>query len=495
MSKARQSPESLVTDVPVLPGFRLASLPKTRRRQPKGLGATEVLIIEEAGLPPREVNLRGGASYNVGRSSSCAIHIHADEYVSRIHGQITFNARSNEWLYFDLKSSNGSLLNGKLVKEGVALKPRDVVSLGIQRKTQLHVVGSGSGNRAPDEVPFTSAAWKDIEDGIEKAIRRSDPVVIIGPSGAGKASIARRIHQGRQLSAHLEGEFVPVNCERLPAESSWLKELFIGSSPLEVGGPAKKGVLELAENGTLYLEAIESMPERAQTFLIDLLDTRGDLEGLTRGTVSRLRIIYSCRRPLAKTGLKRELIERLMAGQQLLVPPLGERREDISAFVSLFARNFRIAHGKRVEMTLGADQLLRSYPWPGEVRELQSVMHQLLQDVVHRADAGAGNSPPVITEQDVRDQLNRRMMALGENDVDKAPHRSSPTSAFVRTADGRLEPVHLGEKKPARALSKQDIANALAATGNNVSRASALLGIARNTLKEKMKRFRILPVD
>lgn len=478
----RTKPSSVPTRVgPVRPPPELTEEPPR---------PVEMVVLEEAGYAGREFPLRPGSAYTIGRASSSSIPVMVDDHVSRAHAMLRYDDRDGAWRFRDLGSSNGSLRNGRPVIDEVTLRPGDVLTLGLGSHTKLHVVGVKPGFSASEVVPFTSKSALEIEECIAKAAKRSQSVVIIGPSGSGKTAIAKRIHEASRAfpeKSGVKGEFFPVNCGRLPVEVGWLSEFFFGTD--STAGRQKPGLLEQAAGGTLFLDDVDAMPAAAQTFLLDVFETQGTISILSgeRKPVPKFRIIYASKVPLLQTKLRKDFVHRMVEGLQLVIPPLRTRKGDISAFVSLFARNFNITKGKRVEITMDAQYILDSYLWPGEVRELESVVHMLLVDAAERTADGPEGIPLVITEQDVRDQLNRRITALGEEPAEKPMQKSSKTMSFTRAADGTLVPVL--PPRSARALTREDVESALAQSDGNLEKARRILGIARNTLVSKMKKF------
>jgi len=167
-------------------------------------------------------------------------------------------------------------------------------------------------------------------------------------------------------------------------------------------------------------------------------------------------------------------VQRLLDGMQISLPSLRNRPEDIPAYLARFAGNFARTRGQRPGWSPGALELLNSYPWPGEVRELQAVAHLILTEAVERLEDNP-TAPFEIGESDVHAVLAARVQALGGSVKNRqAPIKPTPASAPL---------------KPSRALTREDLIEALAQHGGNIERAARALGIVRNTLKAKLRQF------
>ncbi len=201
-------------------------------------------------------------------------------------------------------------------------------------------------------------------------------VLITGSSGTGKEVLARTIHG---LSPRVDRAFVPVDCHAIP-ETLLESELFGHKRGAFTGAVSdKRGIVEQADNGTLFLDEIGNLPASIQAKLLRFLQDRkfrrvGDHE---EHTVS-VRVISATNsnlRALVERGVFREDLFYRLSVIHLELPPLCERKEDISALVHHFIRKFNV--GYHVE-GIRPDCLARltSYAWPGNVRELENVIER-----------------------------------------------------------------------------------------------------------------------
>lgn len=436
------------------------------------------VILDEPGHPAREFALRPGYTYLVGRGSRADLLVLADDEVSRTHGSLHF--ADGAWRYRDLNSASGSFLGTTKVTSEVLLTDGVVVSLG--QRTTLHAITAPT-TKADDEPAFASKSWGALRAAVEKAGRRAQTVLLIGPSGVGKTTHAREIHERSRLEPHrtqVTGAFIPVNCAGLPNDPVWLASLFKGQVKGSFTGALdREGLLTAAANGTLFLDEIESLAEHGQGFLLDILDRQGDAAPLGHSPrdareVPRFRLIAATKVPLSESKLRPDLVQRLLDGMQVALPSLRDRPEDIPAYLARFARNFARTRGQRPAWSPKALALLNHYPWPGEVRELQAVAHLLLTETVERLEESP-SAPFEVSEADVHAVLAARIHAFG--------------GALGSRAETFEQPSSGPSLKPSRALTRDDLIAALAKHDGNIERTARALGIVRNTLKAKLRQY------
>jgi DNA-binding NtrC family response regulator len=283
---------------------------------------------------------------------------------------------------------------------------------------------------------------------IELAARNDDaPVLIFGETGTGKGFVARRIHE---LSARRAAPFVEVNCASLSA-TFFESELFGHErGAFTDAKQAKRGLLEVAGRGTVFLDEIGEMTPDVQPKLLKVIEEHTFRRlGGTAELSSAARVIGANHQPLAEAVESRRFRADLFYRLQVLtltLPPLRERRDDIPALArSLLPRGARLSDA-------GASALL-AYPWPGNIRELKNALWRasILADGAeigpeHLALWNGGTAPPVA----------------------HSPPTSVPTLAEAE---------------------RRAIQAALSVTRGNKVRAAELLGIARSTLTEKLKRY------
>jgi transcriptional regulator with PAS, ATPase and Fis domain len=260
---------------------------------------------------------------------------------------------------------------------------------------------------------------------IEEVAPSDSTVLVTGESGSGKEVVAREIHAASRRALRA---LVVVNCAGLP-EALLESELF-GHVRGSFSGAFrdKLGKLELAHEGTVFLDEIGDMSPRMQGLLMRFVETGeiqrvGSDDGLKRAQV---RIVAATNRNVhelvAEGGLRQDLFYRLNV-VHLEVPPLRERREDIAALVTYFLGQLRRANGTSARaIAPEAIEALQVYSWPGNVRELQNTVERMLVrshgDVIDVADlpveilaASHGEKRPVCERRrTIVDDLFARML-------------------------------------------------------------------------------------
>jgi len=303
----------------------------------------------------------------------------------------------------------------------------------------------------------TSRAMREVYAQIDAAARSTVPVAVVGETGSGKELVARAIHAASARSA---GPFVPVNAGALP-EGMLESELFGHAKGAFTGALAdREGRLASASGGTLLLDEIETISTRAQVQLLRVLDDGVVVPlGADRGRTVDVRLITSSNADLEaelrRGAIREDFYHRIMV-LPIRVPPLRERREDISLLASHFLRAAaaRMGAGVATIPSRTLDQML-AYDWPGNVRELRNAVERM---AITARDGEAGPFEP-----------DRR--------PDAERHLALPGGA------GRLR----GELER---VEREAIAAALAQHGSMTAAAKAL-GISRRALYERLHRYGI----
>ncbi len=289
-------------------------------------------------------------------------------------------------------------------------------------------------------------------------IAQTDATVLItGESGTGKELAARAIHN---ISPRRDQAFVTVNCAALPetlAESLLFghrKGAFTGADT------AQQGLIRSAEGGTLFLDEIGELPLAMQAKLLRFLESGEIIPiGDTRPTRVNVRILAATHRDLyamaAEKRFREDLYYRLMV-VPVELPPLRQRKEDIELLGQHFFDHFARQHGLPA-CTLGKSALkqLAQYPWPGNVRQLRN-MCERLSILLAGQEIQAQNLPPEM----------QRPVATGH-------------TGFTLPEGG----IQLEQ------LERDLLFQALERTQNNKSHAARLLGISRDALNYRVKKY------
>ncbi|HNR34553.1 MAG TPA: sigma-54 dependent transcriptional regulator [Candidatus Hydrogenedentes bacterium] len=225
-----------------------------------------------------------------------------------------------------------------------------------------------------------SRAMRDLYAQIEAVARVDAPVLIFGETGAGKELVARAIHQ---QSARSDKPFVPVNAGGLP-ETMLESELFGHVRGAFTGADADRdGKLITAAGGSLLLDEIESISERAQVQLLRVIED-GLVQPLGRDLPRKadVRLIAASKADLAeqvRLGRMREDFYHRIAVLTISVPSLRERTEDIPLLTALFLKQASMRYGMEIPQ-IPEDTLkeMLHHPWPGNVRELRNVVERMM---------------------------------------------------------------------------------------------------------------------
>lgn len=262
-----------------------------------------------------------------------------------------------------------------------------------------------------EEIIGASAPIKKVLQAVEKVAGTDATVLVTGETGTGKELVARAIHN---LSQRKHGVLIKVNCAAIPAgliES----ELFGHEKGAFTGALARKvGRFELADKATIFLDEVGEIPMELQTKLLRVLQ-EGEFErlGSTRTMKVDVRVIAATNRDLEKEvrdgRFRSDLYYRLNVFP-IALPALRDRIQDIPLLVSYFVKKFASRMGKSIESVSGsAMQQLKSYIWPGNIRELEHVIERAVilnqgpelkldEWMPRSADAGLNGGPTTLEE-------------------------------------------------------------------------------------------------
>ncbi|HVS65782.1 MAG TPA: sigma 54-interacting transcriptional regulator [Thermoanaerobaculia bacterium] len=315
---------------------------------------------------------------------------------------------------------------------------------------------------APGLIIGPSAAAQRLTDQLQAVCESSSHTQLVGEEGSGRTLAARTIH----LSSHRkEDRFVEVSC--LGADSRRLEAELFGAEVKGKKGPVRReGKIAMASGGSLLIESIDSLDLALQARLMRVLRT-GTLVGPGDGEVTEvdLRILSATPEPLvaavAAGRLRADLAHRL-SQLTVAVPPLRERLEDLPILVQTYVNRFSHEAGKRVRgITVKALSALSTYPFPGNLRELENAIRQMVYLAREEAPLDVDLLPPEI--------------------------RSASFSGDSRSNAG--SDLDLGNL--VASVERASIREALRRTEGNKSRAAKLLGLSRNGLAQKMTRYRM----
>jgi NtrC-family two-component system response regulator AlgB len=235
--------------------------------------------------------------------------------------------------------------------------------------------GTGTGSELDSVAPAMRAAVATLQ----RAAQADIPVLLRGENGTGKSLFAQALHR---RSARAAGPFVTVNCPSL-SDELMTSELFGHVKGSFTGAIAdQKGKVEVAEDGTLFLDELGDLTHAVQAKLLRFLqEQRYERLGDTRTRQADVRIVAATNHDLEAMVVdgrfRQDLLYRLNV-VEVILPPLRERREDIVTLASTLLAGFAQATGGPVhELSPATRELLLAYPWPGNVRELRNELQRI----------------------------------------------------------------------------------------------------------------------
>lgn len=311
-----------------------------------------------------------------------------------------------------------------------------------------------------------SRSMQEIYDLIEKIALSDSTVIISGESGTGKEMAARAIHA---LSRRRDHPFVSINCAALP-ESLLESELFGHVKGSFTGAVVdKKGMFEVAQRGTLFLDEVGEMSSWTQVKLLRALQERKIRRvGGTEEISVDVRIIAATNQDLKKRIEEGKFREELFYRLNVIsfeMPPLRKRIEDIPLLVNHFLRKYCLQMGKKMKRV--APEVItcfEEYPWPGNIRELENVIERIVA---------------------IEDRETITTACLPKEMV--SPHKKVETQYLLEPGFKLMD--YIDE------VSEKYIRQALAATGGSLKEAACLLGLGYRSLRYLIDKYKISPAE
>lgn len=311
-------------------------------------------------------------------------------------------------------------------------------------------------------------------------------VLIYGETGTGKELFAQSIHN---YSSYQTGPFISVNCAAIP--NTLLESMFFGTTKgAYTGAVNTPGLFEQAENGTIFLDEINSMDMALQAKILKVIENRTVRRiGADKETEIRCRILCALNEDpvqcIEDGKLRRDLYYRL-SSCILHIPPLRERKSDIPLYCNYFLSRFNKEYSQRIErVDEGLLSLFMSYNWPGNVRELQHVIesaYSVAEESIRvlKLENISSYYKSSFVEENGNSKIKTAKMA--ESIVDEMQHD---------TASEDFTPQPSGLKNQIDAYEKKIIARTLAETNGNVTVAAQILEITRQALQHKIRKYGI----
>jgi two-component system nitrogen regulation response regulator GlnG len=321
------------------------------------------------------------------------------------------------------------------------------------------------------EILGACPAMCEVYKAIGRVASQEVTVLIAGETGTGKELVARAIHRHGSRS---KAPFMALNCAAIP-EQLLESELFGHEKGAFTGADRRRiGKFEQCNNGTILLDEIGDMPLSLQAKILRVLQEQSfERVGGNETVRTNVRIIAASHRDLkalsAQGKFRADLYYRLSVFT-IHLPPLRERGDDLSILAHYYLRRFGRELGKEI-LTIDSHALsrLRAYPWPGNIRELQSVMKQALLQA--RGSALLSSFLPELSA----DASDHAASGSSDFEVESFIRRRLQTGARDLYADAHA------------CLDRLLLTRVLDYTGGSQRKAVRLLGIARQTLRTKLR--------
>lgn len=333
-----------------------------------------------------------------------------------------------------------------------------------------HKINNNNAYFTFDKIIGKSKELKKIIENCKLVANSPSTILIQGESGTGKEVLAQSIHN---YSNRRESKFVAINCGAVPKDIieselfGYEEGAFTGSKK---GG--RIGKIEFSNNGTLFLDEIGEMPLCMQVKLLRVLQ-EGKITrvGSNKEIKLNLRVIAATNKNLKEEiqkGTFREDLYYRLCVIPINIPPLRERKEDIINLIHYFLEvKTKMLNKKEITLNESLMENLINYKWPGNVREIENVIENLVNlngnlSINFNIEKDTKKSNVTNKEKDVLDKI------------------SNDNKDIFKEEELNLEFVE-----------KQTIIKSLKYTNNNLTKASKLLGISRNTLYLKLKKYKI----
>lgn len=315
-------------------------------------------------------------------------------------------------------------------------------------------------HEAGKDLIFSSQEMKDVLDIVVKVSKVDSNVFLSGESGVGKGVIARKIHE---LGPRKNQPFVQLNCAAIP-ESLFEAELFGYEEGAFTGAKkqGKPGLLELAGDGTIFLDEIADLPGSLQAKLLQVLQ-EGEFRRVGGVTPVHLkaRVITATNKNLEElvrqNRFREDLYYRLCV-VPIHIPPLKQRPGDILVLADHFLQKFNEKYGVHKRLEDGVKKWMCCYDWPGNVRELQNIIERLA--IVSETD--------LITVRDIPESYRSKVQGF-ENGMN---YRTPSLKEVNEAAERRLLESVIRSNKSSRQAARE-------------------LGISQATLLRKARKYGI----
>ncbi|MGV6809707.1 MAG: sigma-54-dependent transcriptional regulator [bacterium] len=408
-------------------------------------------------------------------------------------------------------------------------KLRDLIQTALklsQRTNKPTIQGQTEHSDTNNAIIGRSAAIKKLNMTIRKLARSQAPVYIHGESGSGKELVAKQIHEH---GARSDAPFVPVNCGAIP--DNLMESEFFGHKKGSFTGATtdKQGLFQAANQGTLFLDEVADLPLDMQVKLLRAIQEHavkaiGDLKEVPVD----VRILSATHKNLEHevvTGRFRQDLYYRLNVIKLEVPPLRERENDVELLADFFLKRITAQWQlPDIRLSTAARNALKSYPFPGNVRELENILERAVtlceEDMIQPDDLQlpslSKNPPPIPPlstpphlQTAVQTQPNPPIHAHAANTLNNpasiSPANANPT--YAPFAETPPQNPQVAPTTPAQNIPKIDgltlsldeqnerqrIIKALEQTRWNRTKAANLLGMTFRQLRYRIQKYQLDP--
>ncbi len=438
-----------------------------------------VQVIDQTGntiiYNPKKMQLESMAIEDVLNKNLLEIFNFKNKKDSRLLQSLENGVKTNatKQTYFNNKGKEITTINNTypIVKNGETIAAVEIANDITQyERLKKSVLKTGDTRYTFDSIIGESKALKNVIEAGKRATRTSSSVLIIGETGTGKELFAQSIHNGSGRS-HMP--FVSQNCAALP--DNLVESLLFGTKKgAFTGAIDQPGLLEQAEGGTLLLDEINSLNPILQAKLLRAIQERVIRRvGDTKDKEIDVRIIATMNEDpidaIANDRLRKDLYYRLSV-VSLFVPPLRERKEDIPLLATQFIEKYNSLFQLNIKkISNEVYQLFYEYNWPGNVRELEHIIE------------GAMN---LIIDDDVINFSHLPNHFIHKN---KQSQKQSSTN-FGASVNGDFTKILKDYLEDAEANYLKAV---LSSHKNNVSHTASILGISRQSLQYRLRKYQI----
>lgn len=379
--------------------------------------------------------------------------------------------------YFNNKGNEITTINNTfpIVENGV-IKGAVEISNDVTKLERLirdNMNRKGNTTFTFDSIIGDSLAIKEVIENTKRSTRTSSSVLLVGETGTGKELFAQSIHNGSNRSS---APFISQNCAALP--DNLIESLLFGTKRgAFTGATERPGLFEQAEGGTLLLDEINSLTPHLQAKLLRALQEKTIRRvGDTQDKAIDVRIIATMNEDpieaIANQRMRKDLYYRLGV-VTLFIPPLRERKEDISLLVESFVCKYNELF--QLDVKRVSDDVYQSfytYDWPGNVRELEHVIE------------GAMN---LVINEDIIHYSHLPIHYRNKSSFHKEVHSAFQTESIINEETPSIVPL----KEQMEKAEKSYLHKALKQYNYNISKSARALGLSRQSLQYRLKKFDI----